>query len=81
MFPSTRTLFILRADIHTNTVRSYSTNTGEFISNFEEANGHIVNIQTLPDQPKVLLGCTYCGEIVKWEVKSGTIIATAVSVC
>lgn len=81
-------MFIVRA----STVRVYSPNTGEWIRDLDEfipadkttvnvqTEATIVNVQNIPDDPTVLIGCTINGDIVTWNCKLGSIDSNVVSV-
>lgn len=66
-----RLLFV----IWTNTVRVYSTSTGEWLRDLEGFNENIVGLEFDLYNPKVLVGCSSSGEVISWKWRSGYIHA------
>lgn len=72
---SLRTLYI----VWKQDIRSYSTQTADFISEFERAEDRVIKIITCPKNPETIVGCTEHGTLVFWDSKTGNIKYTFVS--
>ncbi|KAL6434766.1 hypothetical protein ACFW04_005163 [Cataglyphis niger] len=56
-----------------NVIRVYSTQTGDFVREFEPSNYRIAGIIVHPDNANVIIGCTENGELDFWNCQSGII--------
>lgn len=65
-----RTLYLVRK----NVVRIYSTQTGDFVQEFEPSDYRIVNILMHPENDHAIIGCTERGQLDVWSYPSSIII-------
>ncbi|EZA57753.1 WD repeat-containing protein [Ooceraea biroi] len=56
-----------------NVIRVYSTQTGDFVREFEAADYRITGMLIHPDNNNVIIGCTENGELNCWSCQSGII--------
>ncbi|XP_071651739.1 WD repeat-containing protein 75 isoform X1 [Temnothorax longispinosus] len=56
-----------------NVIRVYSTQTGDFVREFEPLDYRIAGIIAHPDNASVIIGCTENGELYFWNCQSGII--------
>ncbi|XP_011870474.1 PREDICTED: WD repeat-containing protein 75 [Vollenhovia emeryi] len=56
-----------------NVIRAYSTQTGDFVREFEPSEYRIAGIIAHPDNASVIIGCTENGELHFWNCQSGII--------
>lgn len=56
-----------------NVIKVYSTQTGDFVREFESCNYRIAGIIIHPDNSNVIVGCTESGELDFWDCLSGII--------
>ena len=71
---SYRILFI----IWKQTIRAYSAQTGDFVREFEPAQGRITGIALHPDIPYTVIGCISTGYLTFWDCHSGLITSNLV---
>jgi len=63
-----------------NVIRVYSTQTGDFVREFEPLDYRIAGIIAHPDNTSVIIGCTENGELYFWNCQSGIITKKLVRV-
>jgi len=63
-----------------NVIRVYSTQTGDFVREFEPLDYRIAGIIAHPDNASVIIGCTENGELYFWNCQSGIITKKLVRV-
>ncbi|KAG5319933.1 WDR75 protein, partial [Pseudoatta argentina] len=56
-----------------NVIRVYSTQTGDFVREFEPLDYRIAGVIPHPDNASVIIGCTENGELYFWNCQSGII--------
>ncbi|XP_012060006.1 PREDICTED: WD repeat-containing protein 75 [Atta cephalotes] len=56
-----------------NVIRVYSTQTGDFVREFESLDYRIAGVIPHPDNVSVIIGCTENGELYFWNCQSGII--------
>ncbi|KAH0956856.1 hypothetical protein HN011_012186 [Eciton burchellii] len=56
-----------------NLIRAYSTQTGDFVREFEAADYRIAGMIMHPDNSNIIIGCTENGELNYWSCQSGII--------
>lgn len=54
-----------------NVIRVYSTQTGDFVREFESLDHRIAGVTVHPDNASVIIGCTENGELNLWNCQSG----------
>lgn len=54
-------------------IRVYSTQTGDFVREFEPSNYRIAGVILHPDNVNTIIGCTESGELDFWDYQSGII--------
>lgn len=64
-----------------NVIRVYSTQTGDFVREFEPSGYRISGIILHPDNISVIVGCTENGELYFWNCQSGIITRKLVRNC
>lgn len=61
-------------------IRAYSTRSGDFVREFEGIENKISGISSHPDNDDVILACSDVGELIFWNCYNGLIIKKVVSV-
>ena len=59
-------------------IRTYSTQTGDFVREFEATDSRIAGIAHHVDCSNTILGCTDSGDLVNWNCQNGLIIKKVV---
>lgn len=60
-------------------IRAYSTQTGDFVKEFEPADHKLISITLLPYNADTIIGCTDNAELVYWNCQNGLITNKTVS--
>lgn len=55
------------------TIRAYSAQTGDFVREFEQAEGRIIGIALHPNFSNTVIGCINTGQLIFWDCHSGLI--------
>jgi len=63
-----------------NLIRAYSTQTGDFVREFEAADYRIAGMIMHPDNSNIIIGCTENGELNYWSCQSGIITKKLVGI-
>lgn len=74
LFSLFRILFI----IWKQTIRAYSAQTGDFVREFEQAEGRIIGIALHPNFSNTVIGCINTGQLIFWDCHSGLITSNLV---
>lgn len=58
-------------------IRAYSTQTGDFVREFEPTDNRLTGIASHPSNLNIIIGCTETGFLVSWDSRNGLITNTS----